>query len=383
MVQGGHEQNAASFAVFAFGVFEVAHLKHDREALDQEDAAEKGQQQLLADAESEDGDDAADGERAGIAHEDLCREAVVPEEADQRTGQRRCEDDQFAAARNVHDVQVVGIDDVSGEIGQDAQHQYDRGRYPRHQAVESVREVGAVRNGRDHQDRHDDVENPSEGAVAAREPAVIEFVVLDEGNRGLGRLTALGADDAPLDVVGDGSAVFVEVDRFDRFGRLFPDDDVGREAHGRTYDNAQADLSHDLETPFEPLFVVAEDFDVVVQKADQPQPDRRNQHQLDIDVVELSEKQYGDENGQQDDYAAHRGRAFLLELSFEPQIADLLTDLFAAQEVDDVASEDDDDQQGDDDGCRRAERNVLEHTCAGQVVNVVEIFEKMIEHVAG
>lgn len=107
-----------------------------------------------------------------------------------------------------------------------------------------------------------------------------------------------------------------------------------------------------LKTPFEPLFVVAEDFDVVVQKADQPQPDRRNQHQLDIDVVELSEKQYGDENGQQDDYAAHRGRAFLLELSFEPQIADLLTDLFAAQEVDDVASEDDDDQQGDDDGCR-------------------------------
>lgn len=138
-----------------------------------------------------------------------------------------------------------------------------------------------------------------------------------------------------------------------------------------------------LKRPFEPLFVVAEDFDVVVQKADQPQPDRRNQHQLDIDVVELSEKQYGDENGQQDDYAAHRGRAFLLELSFEPQIADLLTDLFAAQEVDDVASEDDDDQQGDDDGCRRAERNVLEHTCAGQVVNVVEIFEKMIEHVAG
>ena len=95
-------------------------------------------------------------------------------------------------------------------------------------------------------------------------------------------------------------------------------------------------------------------------------------------------KQYGDENGQQDDYAAHRGRAFSSGVCpYEPQIADLLTDLFAAQEVDDVASEDDDDQQGDDDGCRRAERNVLEHTCAGQVVNVVEIFEKMIEHVAG
>lgn len=77
------------------------------------------------------------------------------------------------------------------------------------------------------------------------------------------------------------------------------------------------------------------------------------------------------------------GVPFFWSCPSEPQIADLLTDLFAAQEVDDVASEDDDDQQGDDDGCRRAERNVLEHTCAGQVVNVVEIFEKMIEHVAG
>ena len=33
MVYGGHQQQALPFAVFAFGVFEVAHLKHDREAV--------------------------------------------------------------------------------------------------------------------------------------------------------------------------------------------------------------------------------------------------------------------------------------------------------------------------------------------------------------
>ena len=42
--------------------------------------------------------------------------------------------------------------------------------------------------------------------------------------------------------------------------------------------------------------------------------------------------------------------------------------MLAAQEVDDLAAEDDDDQQREDDGRRRAERNILEHTRARDVV---------------
>ena len=113
---------------------------------------------------------------------------------------------------------------------------------------------------------------------------------------------------------------------------------------------------------------LAEDLDVVVQPADQPQPDGRDDHQLDVDVVEPSEEQDRDEDRQQDDDAAHRGGAAFLELSLEPEVADVLADLLAAQEVDDLAAEDDDDQQREDDGRRRAERNILEHTRARDVV---------------
>ena len=59
VVQGRHEQDAPPLAVFALGILEVAHLDHHRDALGQEDAAQQRQQQLLADAEGEDGDDAA------------------------------------------------------------------------------------------------------------------------------------------------------------------------------------------------------------------------------------------------------------------------------------------------------------------------------------
>ena len=113
VVYGSHQQQAVAFAVFALGVFEVADLHHHREAFDQKDAAQQRQQQLLADAEGEDGDDAADRQRAGVAHEDLRREGVVPKEADQRADQRRGEDDQFAAVRDVHDIEVVGVYDMS------------------------------------------------------------------------------------------------------------------------------------------------------------------------------------------------------------------------------------------------------------------------------
>ena len=113
VVDRRHQQDATPFAVAAFGVLEPADLHHHREAFDQKDAAQQRQQQLLADAEGEDGDDAADRQRAGVAHEDLRRKGVVPKEADQRADQRRGEDDQFAAVRDVHDIEVVGVYDMS------------------------------------------------------------------------------------------------------------------------------------------------------------------------------------------------------------------------------------------------------------------------------
>ena len=163
-------------------------------------------------------------------------------------------------------------------------------------------------------------------------------------------------------------AVLVQIDRLHGLRDLLAYDNVGREPHGRSDDDAEAHLPHDLETALQPLLPVAENLDVVVQTADQAEPDRRHEQQLDVDVVQLAEEQHRDQDGDEDDDAAHRGGAAFLELSLEPEVADVLADLLAAQEVDDLAAEDDDDQQREDDGRRRAERNILEHTRARDVV---------------
>ena len=125
---------------------------------------------------------------------------------------------------------------------------------------------------------------------------------------------------------------------------------------------------------------MAEDLDVVVQTADQPQPDGRDQHQPDVDVAQVADEQHRDQDGDEDDDATHRGGTLLLQLALQPEVADLLANLLAAQEVDDPASEDDDDQQRQDDGRRGAEREVLEHARTGQVIGFVQILEKVIKH---
>lgn len=181
-------------------------------------------------------------------------------------------------------------------------------------------------------------------------------------------------------MAGDHLALVVAVDRFDRVHDLVAHDDVVREPHGRADDQSETDLSDDLETPLEPLLVVPEDLDVVVQPADEPEPQGRADHQLDVNVVEPPEQKDRHEYGHEDDDAAHRRRAPFLELPFESEVADLLADLLAAQEVDDAAAENDDDEQREDHGRRRTERNVLEHARARNVVETVEVLEQMVEH---
>ena len=98
------------------------------------------------------------------------------------------------------------------EVGQYAEYCHDRDGDARGQPVEAVGEVGAVRHRRDDEDRHQHVEQPRGGAGFAREPSVVEFVVLDEGDGGFGGLGAFRAqDDVPLHAF-DHRPVGVQVD---------------------------------------------------------------------------------------------------------------------------------------------------------------------------
>ena len=264
---------------------------------------------------------------------------------------------------------------MARKIGQHPQHGDDRDRNSRRQTVQAVGEVGAVRHGRHHENRDQHVENPCGNGVSARQPSVVELVVFDEGDGRLRGLEALGADDHVALNRFEHRAVLVQIDRLHGLRDLLAHDDVGREPHGRSDDDAEAHLPHDLETALQPLLPVAENLDVVVQTADQAEPDRRHEQQLDVDVVQLAEEQHRDQDGDENDHAAHRGRAFLLQLALKPEVADLLADLLAAQEVDDRTSKDNDDQQREDDGCRGAEGDVLEHSRAGEVVGLVQVPE--------
>ena len=81
MVQRAHEENASSFTIFLFGVFKPANLQNHTEAFGKEYAAQNGNQQLHFNDDGNSGYCAAQSKATGIAHENLGRITIVPEEA--------------------------------------------------------------------------------------------------------------------------------------------------------------------------------------------------------------------------------------------------------------------------------------------------------------
>ena len=95
MMQGAHEKDPSSVTVFLFRISEIADLDDHAQAFHQEHAANDGDQPFLTDDDRQGGDDAAEGEAARIAHEDLRRIGVIPEEAQAGTDQGPDKDGQF------------------------------------------------------------------------------------------------------------------------------------------------------------------------------------------------------------------------------------------------------------------------------------------------
>src|SRR5258708_16851458 len=96
VVDGGHEEDAATFAVFVFGVFEPGDLEHHGDGLDDKDSADHDEQKFLADDDGDVAEEAAEGEGAGVAHEDAGWVAVEPEKAEGGAGNGGGEDGHLA-----------------------------------------------------------------------------------------------------------------------------------------------------------------------------------------------------------------------------------------------------------------------------------------------
>ena len=113
----------------------------------------------------------------------------------------------------------------------------------------------------------------------------------------------------------DGLTLLVEIYRLGGGCHLFADYNLLREAHHSTYNHSQTYLSHNLELTLQAIFVVAEGLDVVVQKTERTEPNGRDNHQLNVDVVQLADQNNRNQHRKQNQHTAHRGSAFLRELT--------------------------------------------------------------------
>ena len=204
---------------------------------------------------------------------------------------------------------------------------------------------------------------------------VVELVVLDERDR---RLDAFFGrrhiDRTALAVLGHVLDLGARRLAFE----LLLDDDLRTEPHRAAHDNAESDLTDDLVPAAETFLPLAEHLDVVVQKADQPQPYGRDDHQLRIDVRQIAQQEDRNQNRQQNDQTAHRRRAPFLKLPLEAEIAHFLADLSALQQADDLPAENHADRQRQNDRHRRAERQREKHPHAGNVEMLRKILDQMV-----
>ena len=106
VVMDGCTLEDALFHPFAFAHFVVIHLQDNAHTLHEEDAAKDGQQQFFMNDYRANANDAADGQRACIAHEHLCGVGVVPQKTDEGTHEGAHEHHQLLRPRYVHDVEV-------------------------------------------------------------------------------------------------------------------------------------------------------------------------------------------------------------------------------------------------------------------------------------
>jgi len=156
---------------------------------------------------------------------------------------------------------------------------------------------------------------------------------------------------------------------------LFLDDDIGAHPHHTPHDNPQAHLADHLEAPFETVLVFTKHLNVIIQKADQPQPDGRNDHQPDIHVGQVAEQQNRNQDRGQNNQSAHRRGSPFLELAFEPQVPHLFPDLVTLQEADNASSENHPDRQSQNHPHRSPERQRHKHPDTGHIKMLRQILQ--------
>ena len=123
---------------------ETHHLQNDRDRFDDENAADHREQQFLFTTNRDHPDHAADGERAGVAHEDFRRMTIEPEKAEAGADERGANYGEFAGERIKWDLQIFRDAKISGGVGKQRVGKRDRDRATDGETIETVREIDRV-----------------------------------------------------------------------------------------------------------------------------------------------------------------------------------------------------------------------------------------------
>ena len=151
VVQRRHLQDPPAGAEALLGELEPADLQHHRQRLDDEDAAHDAEHDLLPRDDRDRAERAAERQRADVAHEDLRRMGVEPQEGEAGAGHRRAEHQQLAGPRDVRNQQVAAEDRIAGDVGEDAERRADHHHRHDRQAVEAVGQVDRIARTDDHE----------------------------------------------------------------------------------------------------------------------------------------------------------------------------------------------------------------------------------------
>src|SRR5262252_41088 len=123
------------------GHLERRHLDDDRQTFHQKHAADDEEQQFLFDQNRDRRERGTKRQRSDVAHEDLRRVRVVPEEAERRADERTTEHGELGDWRQVNHIEIVGKNAVADDIG----HCRVRRCRDRHRADrETVEAVGQI-----------------------------------------------------------------------------------------------------------------------------------------------------------------------------------------------------------------------------------------------
>ena len=111
------------------------------------------------------------------------RVGVVPEKSHTGTDEGGCEDYQFPGVGDVHDVEVLGKNGVTAQVGKNGDGQPDDGRGSGRQTINPIGNIGPIGNCRNDENRYKNVEHWSHGITQeSKEIFVVEFVVFEKRN---------------------------------------------------------------------------------------------------------------------------------------------------------------------------------------------------------